>query len=101
MTRLYYIETIFNIIIIGLEAQPPPKIILLLHSHSDSDSNNNNTCCYYYIIILAESLVQITHSQVSIVVYHLKMLQPLFQFKSGAIPVNNYFSSLHFTVSTM
>ena len=76
MTRLYHIKTIFNIIIIGLEAQPPPKIILLLHSHSGGDSeiilllhshsggdsNNNNTCycgccCYYYIIILAESLV--------------------------------------------
>ena len=29
------------------------------------------------------------HSQVSIVVHHLKMLQPLLQSKSGEIPVNN------------
>ena len=36
---------------------------------------------------------KMTHSQVSIVVRHLKMLQPLFQSESGD------FSSLHFTVA--
>ena len=35
VSKLYHIKTIFNIIIIGLEAQPSPKIIiLLLHSYS-------------------------------------------------------------------
>ena len=95
MTRLYHTKTILYIIIIGLEAQPPHNIILLLHRHSggDNDSNNNNNCCYccscccyYYIIILAESLVP---NYAFTGYHHLKMLQPLLQSKSGAIPVNN------------